>query len=320
MIPTVPKKRQFLIDSPTYQPRINKERRETMDSDFRNNICLGGFGTIGFWRTEGQKLTTAQLECLERFLLAIGAGTGRIFVPIFLQRRALESTTRNDGSHHHTCYLLESKPSSEQDPDQVSSKQNQKDEEVQENFQFIMKKMVAHQDFSVDHLRSLYVSLLSGLNGGDGEAIDVERMIDESIANIDTHGDDIIDALEMESINMPHESGEFLFEDVVACTSSLDQEQAGSAAEECITVANLVDFLNMFYGGTKVVSDDMVQFFAQLSGDDMCFTRSEFEAAFSVPDDKEELSAGVLSHGNAYESSLLLPSVALAMTLWSMLM
>ena len=281
--------------------------------------------SVGSWFNE-QNLSREQRRCLERLmrfyrsLISTGTGFGSIFAPLFPPRRDLESTTTNEGSHHRKCYLFESK-ASEQDPDQVSSKQSQKDEKVQENFQFIMNKMVAHQDFSVDHLRSLYMSLLSGLNGGDGEAIDVERMIDDSIANIDTNGDDMIDALEMESIHMPHESGEFLFEDVVACTSSLDQEPAGSGAEECITVANLVDFLNMFYGGTKVVSDDMVQIFAQLSGDDMCFTRSEFEAAFSVPDDKEEILAGALSHRAGYEqTSLFLTSMALAMTLWSIFM
>ena len=198
----------------------------------------------------------------------------------------------------------------------AADKRENNDKAVQDDVKFLMDHLESNQEFSVDHLRSLYVSLLSGLgNGEDGESLDVETMIDEAIANIDTNGDGMIDVLEMESVHMPHETGEFVFDDVVACTSTPDEQD-----EECITANNIVEFLNMFYGGHKVVSDELAEHIVELSGDDQCFTRSEFEDAFAGVSDVDEISAGVMSHGYSFETSLVIPTVALAVAVWSMVM
>ena len=60
-----------------------------------------------------------------------------------------------------------------------------------------------------------------------------------------------------------------------------------------MTPDNVVDFLNMFYGGTEVVSAELAQHIRETSGSDACYTRAEFEAAFGTTD--TTLSGGALT-------------------------
>ena len=160
---------------------------------------------------------------------------------------------------------------------------------AQKDLQDVMAHMEQRTNFSVDTLRSLYTSLLSGLvvdeeNGTKQE--DIELLVDDALASIDLNKDGIIDAKEMGSIQLPRETGEFLFDDVVACTSSNFKTASGEA---CVTPSNVVDFLNQFYGGTEVVSTDLAKHIADKSGPDACYTRAEFETVFGAA---ETLSAG----------------------------
>ena len=82
----------------------------------------------------------------------------------------------------------------------------------------------------------------------------------------------------------------FLFDDVLACTTT-ESSTSNQEEEDSATAVNVVDFLNMFYGGTKLISDDLATQIAQAGGADASLTRLEFEQAFGV-ETAAELSAG----------------------------
>ena len=108
-------------------------------------------------------------------------------------------------------------------------------------------------------------------------------MIQDAISLIDTNKDGFIDALEMEHIQLPAgKSGEILFEDVVACTGVATGAEGSEASLDdlCITAENVVDFVNLFFGGSSVVRPELAQHIRKESGADTCFTRTEFENLF----------------------------------------
>ena len=83
----------------------------------------------------------------------------------------------------------------------------------------------------------------------------------------------------MNSLSLPRETREFLFDDVVACTSSADD--GTSTQDGCVSADNIIEFLNRFYGGAQVVSPELADHIREKSGSDASFTRGEFEAVFS---------------------------------------
>ena len=165
--------------------------------------------------------------------------------------------------------------------------------EVQHDVDFLRERLQDRQPFETHRLRSLYMSLLLGLQ--ETEAMDLKRMMEASMATIDTNNDGMIDALEMEHLHLPRETEEFLFDDVVDCTTTAtnepQQQQQQDEEEDCVTAANVVDFLNLFYGGTKLVRDDLALLIAQAGGTDACLTRWGFEQAFGVAE--PSVAAGV---------------------------
>ena len=168
---------------------------------------------------------------------------------------------------------------------------------TQQDVQSILGHVQDGTSFPVSTLRSLYLSLLSGLDLDDTTQNDLEVLVEDALTTIDLNGDGSIDALEMDQVQLPRETGDFLFDDVIACTSSNFQTPSG---EECVTPDNVVEFMNQFYAGTEVVSADLAQEIREKSGSDACYTRQEFEAAFGdttpSPFEKETLSAGVAAH------------------------
>ena len=168
---------------------------------------------------------------------------------------------------------------------------------TQQDVQTILGHMQDGTSVSVSTLRSLYLSLLSGLDLDDTTQIDLEVLVEDALTAIDLNGDGSIDASEMDQVQLPRQMGDFLFDDVMACTSSNFQTSSG---ETCVTPDNVVDFLNQFYAGTEVVSADLAREIREKSGSDACYTREEFEAAFggAAPTlfEKENLLAGVAAH------------------------
>ena len=146
-----------------------------------------------------------------------------------------------------------------------------------ENVQTILGQMQDGTSVSVSTLRSLYLSLLSGLDLKDATEDDMEVLVEDASTTIDLNGDGSIDALEMDQVQLPRETGDFLFDNVVACTSSNVQTASG---ETCVTPDNVVDFVNQFYAGTEVVGATLAREIRDQSGSDAYNTRHEFEAAF----------------------------------------
>ena len=181
------------------------------------------------------------------------------------------------------CQLFESKGAAEDAAaDATQSAASQQDLEE------IMKNMEDQTDISVDTLRSLYVSLLSGLvvdEEDDTTQVDIELLVEDTLMAIDANGDGKIDMLEIEGMQLPREAGEFLFEDVVECTAPT----TSANGETCVTPDNVITLLNEFYAGSEVVGADLAQKIVEQSGPNACFTHAEFESAFS---DAETLSAG----------------------------
>ena len=136
---------------------------------------------------------------------------------------------------------------------------------TQKDVQTILGHMEDGTSFSVSTLRSLYVFLLSGLDLDGTSQDDLELLVEDALNTIDLNGDGSIDASEMDQLQLPRETGEFLFEDVVAYTLSNFQTATGDA---CVTPDNVIDFLNQFYADTEVVSANMAQQIREKSGSD----------------------------------------------------
>ena len=259
-----------------------------------SDLTLLRFGWFGALHTTTMSLFP---DDVTDFLPIIG-----LVIDRFVPGRRIQSN-KDANAPQPQCYLLHS---------------NHKDDhgkttnEVQDDVEFLRERLQDRQAFETHRLRSLYVSLLSGLQETDH--MDIERLMDASIATIDTNNDGMIDALEMDQLHLPRETGEFLFDDVVACTSSTatnkqQQQQQQQDKEDCVTAANVVDFLNLFYGGTKVVSDDVALKIAQAGGTDACLTRMEFNQAFGVA---EPSAAAIVGRGAAGFASI---ALALLMSL-----
>ena len=207
--------------------------------------------------------------------------------------RYLSQANNKADTGANQCFLM--KPDTTQDNSQTTTTTTTMLTQAQEQLQTVASHMEDHTDFSNDKLRSLYSSLLYGLLDESDQEDDeikqeIDGMIEQAIGFIDTNNDGTIDVLEMENIALPRETGEFLFDDVVACTTpEMTPEDA------CVTADNVIAFLNMFYGGTEVVSPALAQHIRDESGPDSCFTRPEFEASFTTADDLETLSAGFTS-------------------------
>ena len=150
---------------------------------------------------------------------------------------------------------------------------------LQQDLQVVMTHMQDESGFSVNTLRSLYKSLLSDLDMADMTQEQMDLLVEDTLTSIDLNGDGTIDPNELASVELPSEMGDFVFDDVVACTSSNFKTALG---ETCVTPDNVVEFLNNFYAGTKVMSPAMADQIRQDSGADACYTRSELESAFAV--------------------------------------
>ena len=194
--------------------------------------------------------------------------------PCLLARRSLTTTQEETKGQ---CLLLPAKES-EISGDNASTPESTP---VPQQLQDVVTHMEKRTDFSTDTLRSLYLSLLSGLVDTEDASVqeDVETLIDTALATVDTNQDGIINAKEMEMIQLPPEAGEFLFDDVVACTSTTTTTASG---ETCVAAPNVVDFLNQFYGGQEIVGSELKQHLMDTSGVDACYTRAEWETAFGL--------------------------------------
>ena len=200
-------------------------------------------------------------------------------------RRALTAQEPNK------CFLLASQKGEGTEQQETKDTGNGP---VDQALQQVVTHVETRQDFSTDTLRSLYTSLLSGLvvnekdsnQEGDFQELDMDQMIQNAIALIDTNQDGVIDAWEMEHVQLPSEqSGTFLFDEVVACTVGTDTtDSTGTSPDNdiCVTADNVVEFLNLFFGGTSVVSPELAEHIREESGPDTCYTRAEFEALFET--------------------------------------
>ena len=152
---------------------------------------------------------------------------------------------------------------------------------LQRDVQVVLNHMQDQGGFSVNTLRSLYKSLLSDLDMEDNDMTQeqMDLLVEDTLTSIDLNGDGMIDPNELASLDLPQEMTDFVFDDVVACTSSNFKT---ASRETCVTPDNVVELLNNFYAGTKVVSPAMADQIREQSGADACYTRSEFEAAFAV--------------------------------------
>ena len=198
-------------------------------------------------------------------------------------RRALTVQEETDNK----CFLLTSQKEDQSqvqdDEDGISSTR------ADQTLEDVVARIETRQAFSADTLRSLYTSLFSGLvdDSASQDGLDVDTMIQDAIALIDTNNDGSIDSWEMEHIQLPAgNSGEFLFDDVVACTGAITtstEKNEASPDNICVTADNVVNFVNLFFGGTSVVSPELAQHIREESGPDTCLTRTEFEALFQSP-------------------------------------
>ena len=146
------------------------------------------------------------------------------------------------------------------------------------------------------------------------DGLDMDGLIQDAIEFIDTNKDGSIDAWEMEHIQFPTgQSGEILFNDVVACTGAATGAEGSEASLDniCVMADNVVDFVNLFFGATLVVSPDLAQHIREESGADTCVTRTEFEALF-----QSSLSA----NNNNQTSLLSAASVTLSINPFSMVL
>ena len=185
------------------------------------------------------------------------------------------------------CFLLTSQKEDQSqvqdDEDGISSTR------ADQTLEDVVARIETRQAFSADTLRSLYTSLLSGLvdDSASQDGLDVDTMIQDAIALIDTNKDGSIDSWEMEHIQLPTgNSGELLFDDVVACTGATttsNEKNEVSPDNICVTADSVVNFVNLFFGGTSVVSHELAQHIREESGPDTCLTRTEFEALFQSP-------------------------------------
>ena len=108
----------------------------------------------------------------------------------------------------------------------------------------------------------------------------------------------------MEQMHLPRATGEFFFDDVVArTTTTASTTNQDIQDEDCVTATSVIDFLNLFYGGTKVVSDDVALQIAQSGGADACLSRLESQQAFGVA---ESLAAAIVGGGAAGFASIAL--------------
>ena len=235
---------------------------------------------------------------IQRLCRRIGAtrlcrGSGTIFD--ILDNLGGNTRDLTQDSEESQCFLMTPADTTQDNSPTTTTTTTTMLTQAQEQLQAVATRMEDHTDFSNDKLRSLYSSLLYGLldeSDQDDDEIkqEIDGMIEQAIGFIDTNNDGTIDVWEMENIALPRETGEFLFDDVVACTTpEMTPEDA------CVTADNVIAFLNMFYGGTQVVSPALAQHIRDESGTDSCFTRPEFEASFTTAEDLETLSAGMTS-------------------------
>ena len=132
--------------------------------------------------------------------------------------RVLRSGTDGDETKNQ-CFLPHPSADTTQEPLGQDAEQTTTTV-VQENLQDVLSHMEGGTSFSTDALRTLYMSLLSGLVEDDSQDMDIDQMIDSAIGSIDINEDGMIDVSEMDHIQLPRQSGDFAFDDVVACTSS----------------------------------------------------------------------------------------------------
>ena len=208
------------------------------------------------------------------------------FLSRLLGRRAKRRLNPGTGEAQSKCHLF---ASDTKDPTLGHMKDESPNASlitVQATFQEVIGSMEDGTNFSSDTLRTMYISLLSGLVDSDSEDpqdFDIDQMVDEAMRLIDTNQDGTIDLSEMQSIQLPRQSGEFIFDDVVACSDTTSSSSLTASGETCVTADQVVDFLNVFYGGAQVVSPELAQHIRETSGPDTCYTRAEFDAAFSTP-------------------------------------
>ena len=208
-------------------------------------------------------------------LLLVGLVVGKLDL-----RRTLTAVPE-ETNHNNKCLLLTSQQGGQSHVPKKGASLTQADQTLED----LVARMETGQTFLTDILRSLYTSLLSGLvdDSASQDGLDMDSMVQDAIEFIDTNKDGSIDTWEMEHIQLPAgKSGKFLFDDVVACTGVATGAEGSEAALDdlCITADNVVDFVNLFFGGSSVVSPELAQHIQEESGADTCFTRTEFENLF----------------------------------------
>ena len=225
-------------------------------------------------------------------------------------RMLLTTQDESNGLDKNQCYLFH-----------PSSNKLQQNAQVQTDVQAIFTHLDDGTNIPVVKLQSFYSSLLYGLldESDDALKVQVDQMAQSAVATIDTNGDGLIDLLEMDSIVVPPETGEFIFDDLVACTSPTTPDVA-ALETACVSAENVIDFLNQFYGGTTLVSPELAQHIRDESGPDACFTRTEFEASFSSntnnsPATEAALSGAGLSRQQPYSSMMMEGSFVWSMAL-----
>ena len=214
-------------------------------------------------------------------LLLVGLVVGKLDL-----RRTLTAVPE-ETDKTNKCFLLTSQRGDQsQAPDEGDNTPNGASlTQVDQTLQDVVARMETHQAFSTDILQSLYTSLLSGLvdDSASQDGLHMDAIIQDAVALVDQNKDGFIDTWEMEHIQLPAgKSGEFLFEDVVACTGVETSTEGSEASLDdlCVTAENVVDFVNLFFGGTAAVSPELAQHLREESGADTCFTRTEFENLF----------------------------------------